>query len=487
MKVFLGVDVGTSSTKGVAVNINGEVLSTAVRQHEVRRQRDGLVEMDGSIWWDEFRSICSELFEESGKNFDAVGVSGMGPCVMLTDKEENPTAPSALYGVDSRALKQIASLEQELGAAAIYEKSNNVLSTQSGGPKLRWFSENLPEAYSKAKRFHMPASFLVSKLTGEYILDHQSASQMVPIYDFAAQEWNLDWAEAIAPGIDLPRLAFAWDKAGEVKASVASEIPGLTMGTPVAVGTIDAWAEGVSVGATRVGDLMLMYGTTLFMVANSDRKIKHPAMWSTTGLSSNQWNLAGGMSTTGALTSWIRKLAGMPSYSQLVQEAEKSGIGANGLLMLPYFQGERTPIQDPDARGTITGLHLKSTRGDLYRAALEATAYGIRHNVATYIAAGLKPKRVIGVGGGTQSKLWPQIVSDVIGLPQVIKEKRIGAAYGDAFIAAKLLDPGLSIDSWNPTQVELLPTHNCVYEENYSLYLKLYEATVDIQHALAKR
>ncbi|NLE97699.1 MAG: sugar kinase [Propionibacterium sp.] len=483
--IFLGVDIGTSSSKGVAVDGDGNLLATAVREHRVDRPAPGIVEMDGSVWWDEFCSLSRELLEHAPGGFAAVSVSGMGPCVQLTDADNHPTTPSALYGVDTRATAQIAALNAELGADAIYERSDSYLSNQSAGPKFRWFAAHRPEAYERSRRFHMPASLIVARLTGEYVLDRQSASQSTPLYDAASQEWARDWAEVVAPGIELPRLAWAGDQAGVVHAAGA-DAAGLREGTPVAVGTIDAWAEGLSVGAVEHGDLMLMYGTTMFFVGNTDHRVQHPSMWGTTGLREGQWNMAGGMATSGAITSWLRELFGNPDFATLVDEAAASRPGARGLLMLPYFEGERTPIQDPFARGTITGLTIGHTRGDLYRAALEATAYGVRHNIETYRDAGVPIDRIVAVGGGTQSALWPQIVSDATGLPQVITEKSVGAAYGDAFLAARLLDPSISIREWNPAREVVEPRAHEAYAVGYGHYRELYEQTKDIQHALAR-
>lgn len=483
--VMLGVDVGTSSTKGVAVDEEGRLLAVAVRQHQVARPSPGIVEMDGAIWWDEFCSIARELAAHAPDGFAAVGVSGMGPCVQLTDADHRPTTPSALYGVDTRATDEIAQLNDELGADTIYERTDSYLSTQSGGPKFRWFARHRPEAYRASSRFHMPASLIVARLTGEYVLDRQSASQSTPLYDAATQEWDRAWADVVAPGIELPRLAWAGDLAGTVH-DAGAEATGIRAGTPVAVGTIDAWAEQLSVGAVEAGDLMLMYGTTMFLVANTDHRVRHPAMWGTSGLVEGQWNVAGGMATSGAITGWLRDLFGSPDFGDLVEEAGRSNPGANGLLMLPYFEGERTPIQDPLARGTITGLTIGHTRGDLYRAALEATAYGVRHNVETYREAGVAIDKIFAIGGGTQSRLWPQIVSDATGLTQLIAEKAVGASYGDAYLAARLLDPSVRIGDWNPVAEVVEPNAHDVYEQGYGLYLDLYRQTKGIQHSLAR-
>lgn len=485
METFLGLDIGTSSTKGVLVTASGTVLAQAVREHTVGRPEAGRVEMEGTLWWDELVSIAAELLSTTDESPRAIGLSGMGPCVLLTDGENRPVAPAALYGVDTRATAQIDELNEQLGADAIFETCDSHLSTQSGGPKLRWFAAHMPEVYASARRFHMPASYLVARLTGEYVLDRQSASQTTPLYDATTQEWHTDWCDVVAPGITLPRLAWAGDVAGTVTPAAAHAVPGLRPGTPVVVGTIDAWAEGLSVGAVSAGDLMLMYGTTLFLIGTTAHRVRHPSMWGTTGLSAREWNLAGGMATSGAITGWLRDLFGTPSYGDLVAEARNSGPGSRGLLMLPYFEGERTPIQDPHARGTVTGLTISHTRGDLYRAALEATAFGVRHNIETFRDAGVEVSRVVAVGGGTRGSLWPQIVSDVTGLPQEVRRVTVGASYGDAFLAARAVGLDVDIAEWNPIETTIESRPHPAYENHYALYRDLYESTRDIQHALA--
>ena len=483
--LVIGVDIGTSSSKGVLVDLDGAVLATAVRQHEPNRPKVGHVEMDASLWWREFREIARELTALAPEPVVAVGVSGMGPCVLVADEASVPLRPAILYGVDTRASREIDLMNAEFGAEAVLERCGSMLSSQAVGPKLAWIAENEPGVWQRARRLYMPASWLVYNLTGEYVLDHQSASQSTPLYDTTALDWHRPWADRVRGGIELPRLAWSGDVAGHVTPE-AADATGLPVGAPVIVGTIDAWSEAVSVDAQNPGDLMLMYGTTLFMVNTSAVRSTHPALWGTVGAYEGTFNFAAGMATSGAITSWLKGLFGDADYPTLLAEAAASPPGANGLLMLPYFAGERTPINDPDARGVIVGLTLDHTRGDLYRAALEATAFGIRHNVEQMRAAGATIERIAAVGGGTQGGLWTQIVSNVTGLDQQIAQTTIGASYGAAYLASRLV-AHTSIGEWNPARqtVRPEPATRALYHSLFASYLELYPQTRDTAHELA--
>lgn len=489
MRCTLGVDIGTSSSKGVLVGVDGTIIASASRAHDVVRPHTGWVEMDGDVWWDEFVSIARELLDAVPEaEVVGVGVSGMGPCILLADEHDRPVRPAILYGVDTRSTAQIERMTTELGVDAITRVGGSTLTSQAGGPKIAWVAEEEPEAWVRARRLFMPASWLARKLTGAYVLDHQSASQVSPLYDIEGEGWYEPWWTQYASGIERPSLRWAGDRAGEVTAAAAS-VTGIPLGTPVITGTIDAWTEAVSVGAHEVGDLMLMYGTTMFLVATGEETLRTPSMWTTAGAFAGTRNLAGGLSTSGALTAWLKGLTGA-DYPALLAEAEGSDPGAKGLLVLPYFAGERTPIQDPDARGVIAGVTLEHTRGDLYRAALEATALGVRHNVETMRAAGADIRRIVAVGGGTQGRLWLQVVSDVTGLVQEVPQTTIGASYGAAFLAATATaDPGETpiITDWNPIAQTIRPDEALrpLYDDLFDRYVRLYEASKDVVHELA--
>lgn len=489
-RAAIGVDVGTSSTKGVLASIDGTLIASTSREHTVDNPRPGHFEHDARIWWQEFVSIVGELLraaEKAGAEIAAVGVSGMGPCVLLTDAAGQPVRPAILYGVDSRAGKQIESINRELGEEAIIHVGATPLTSQAAGPKIRWIREHEPEAYARASRFLMPASYLALQLTGEYVLDHHSASQSWPLYDIEAQRWHDEHWRLIAEGIEQPELKLPSEQAGLVT-SEAAAATGLPEGIPVVAGTIDAWNEAVSAGATGPGDLMLMYGTTMFLITTSDQRAEAEGMWTTRGVEKDTYSLAGGMATSGSITTWIRDLTKGEGYAELTRQAAESGLGARGLLMLPYFAGERTPVQDPDARGLIIGLTLGTTPGDLYRAALEATAFGVRHNIEAMRASGTPIERVVAVGGGTTGGLWTQIVSDVTGMEQVVNSVTLGASFGAAFLAARLVGEP-DIRGWNPPAeiVKPDPEAHAAYSELFEEYLALYPATKTTMHRLAAR
>jgi xylulokinase len=301
-----------------------------------------------------------------------------------------------------------------------------------------------------------------------------------------SEDWAWEWVEQVCPGIELPRLAWAGDVVVEVTPH-APAVTGLPIGTPVTAGTVDAWAEAFSGGVRRPGDLMLMYGSTMFFVQVLREYRTHPKLWTTKGVEPGTTTLAAGMSTSGTLTEWVREITGNPSFEDLVTEAAAVPAGSDGLVMLPYFAGERTPIFDPRARGTITGLTLRHRRGHLFRAAYEGIAFGIRQILA-HLSVSEPIERLVAVGGGTQSSLWLQIVSDVTGRDQVVPAQTMGASYGDALLAAIAVGAADRTGAgWFATAEIVRPDERrrSIYDEIFPVYTQLYPAALNTMHTLA--
>ncbi len=488
--LLLGVDMGTGSTKAVLATLDGTIVATASRQHSMSLPRPGWAEVDAeAVWWQDVVQVCRELVREAaGGHIAGLCVSGVGPCLLLCDADLEPVRPAILYGIDTRAGKEIAELTQRYGAEEILHRGGTPLSTQAVGPKALWVRRNEPDVWARASRWYNSSSFVVARLTGEYVLDQHTASQCDPLYDIRQFAWYREWCEDVMGDMEMPRLAWPHEVVGRVH-SAAADATGLPAGTPVCAGTVDAWAEAFSAGVRKPGDLMAMYGSTMFFVQVLDGLHTHEKLWTTAGVETGSYTFAAGMSTSGSLTSWLRELTGNAPFEQLVLEAAAVPPGADGLVVLPYFAGERTPIFDARARGVVAGLTLRHGRGHLFRAAYEGIACGIRQILEFLDSAAGPALRIAAVGGGTQGGLWTQIVSDVTGREQLLPAQTIGASYGDALLAGigtGLLDPQTD---WTRagSVVTPDPTRRQAYDELYATYTALYPATRDLVHDLADR
>lgn len=486
--VLLGIDIGTGSTKGVITHPDGTVIATADREHGITSPRPGHYEHDAErVWWSDVSDIIAELRREASGPIRAVSVSGLGATTLPADADGEPVRNAISYGIDTRAGDEMAELLERYGQDAIVERSLSRLSHQSIGPKLLWIQRNEPDVWERTHQLLMANSFIVERLTGEYVLDSISASFCIPMFDPRERAWVGEWTDEIAPGLELPRILEPWEVAGTVTAH-AAELTGLREGTPVCAGTIDAFVESASVGVREPGDVMLTYGTTMGIAGILDEPRPSRTLNSTPGVFPGTHIMIGPTATSGALTDWVRNIADGKPYEELLAEAADVTAGADGLVVLPYWAGERTPIWDPDARGVVAGLTVDHTRGHLYRAMLEATAYSCRDIFAALRGDGVQIERVVAVGGGTRGDLWPQIVSDVTGVAQEVSEVTMGACYGDALFAARAADLIDDHDTWARTSDTIEPDGGVAdrYAELHGIYRELYEATKDQVHTLTE-
>jgi len=486
--LFLGVDIGSASTKGVLTTPAGEIVATTVRPHSMSFPRAGWAEVDPvAVWWGDVVSVCRELVGvAAGRTVAGVCVSGVGPCLVLCDAETTPLRPAILYGIDMRATSEITELTERYGPENILSRCGKALSTQAVGPKMLWVQRHEPDVWERAACWYNSSSYIAAQLTGAYVLDHHTASQCDPLYDLRTNDWCPDWAPEVSAGLPLPELVWPSEVVGTVTPAAAA-VTGLPAGTPVAAGTVDAWAEAVSAGVRHEGDLMLMYGSTLFLVKVLRELQVHPTLWTTAGVDPGTYTLAAGMATSGSLLSWLRDVTGGAPYEALVAEAARTPPGADGLLVLPYFAGERTPLFDPDARGVVAGLTLRHNRGHLFRAACEGIAFGVRQILEIIDGDHEQFGRLVAVGGGTQGGFWTQVVSDVCGRDQQLPEATIGASYGDALLAAigtGAVDPATD---WSriARMVTPDPSSREQYDRLYGAFCELYPATRSHMHLLS--
>lgn len=485
----LGIDIGTFETKGVLVALDGSITATATRPHKMLVPRPGWAEHRAEEdWWGDFVHVTKALLAQSGidpKDIRAVAASAIGPCMLPVDAAGKPLMNGVLYGVDTRATAQIASLNAAIGEDVILERCGNALTSQSVGPKILWLKETQPDLFARTAKVLTSTSYLTLKLTGTYAIDHYTAANFSPLYDVNRLVWTDELADFL-PLDRLPQLMWSTDIAGHITAAAAAET-GLAEGTPVTCGTIDAAAEAVSVGVQAPGEMMLMYGSTIFIIQVTAAPVRDARLWYAPWLFPGAHASMAGLATSGTLTHWFRdQLARDSDFATLAAEAAASPKGAKGLICLPYFSGERTPIHDPLAKGAFFGLDLTHTRADLFRAALEGVAMATAHVMDTYREVDAPPNRVLAVGGGTQNRVWMQATSDVARVSQLVCEKTLGASYGDAFLAAVATGAAMpdEIARWNPVARTVTPEPVPAYDRQYPLWRALYVQTKDIAHAL---
>ena len=503
-KYLLGFDAGTSGSKGTITDIEGRVIATAERTHTLISPAPGFAEHDPMIHWEqEFIGITSELLSKAGASSDelaGIGISTVMAGIVFCDENYNPLRNAILYGIDTRCVAQAEELTEKIGKETMLERFGTVHTVDHYGPKILWVRENEPEIFEKTKHITIESGFLTARLTGNNMVSKYSASAGIPMVDPKTGDWSDDFCGLVCDRALLPEIAPSADTlCGTVTAKAAKEF-GLTEGTPVVVGATDAGAEAVSVGVVKPGDMMLMYGSTAFMIALTDFAKNGRRLDEIPYVLKGVNAKTAGMATTGSLTGWIRNVMAKDllnreeageanAYQLLFKEAEGIPVGSDGIVVLPYFQGERMPILDPAAKGVLFGLGLQHTRGHIVHAAFEGIGYGIDQNLALFKESGFDPGTVTAVGGGTKTRLWLQTVSDICGISQKVPEVTVGASYGDALFAGLAVGAIASPDDINNiVKIKYTTEPDAAnfekYREYKEIYRELYERSKDLMHRL---
>jgi xylulokinase len=504
-KCLMGVDIGSYESKAVLATVDGEILAKAAIKHELQFLKPGFVEQDvEKVWWGEFVELTKQLIamaKVSAADVVSLGLSGIYSMVPV-DKQANPLRSGGImYGVDTRSVVEIDEVLGWHGAEKIFKRTGNGLSAQSMGPKILWLKKHEPNVYNKAHSFIPCANFIAARLTGNFNIDHLTAGFFGPCYEPSKLNWADDLCKGIVEPERLPRPRWATESAGTVTAEAAKRT-GLAEGTIVSIGTCDVAAESMSIGVTDPGDMMLMYGSTAWITLLMAKPLMHEQLWATPYIFPDTYCLHGGMATSGSLTRWFRdvvagehvaeELKGGPDAYGIISDAAAKIIpGADGIVVLPYFSGERSPINDADARGIIFGLDISHSKAHLYRAAYEGVGYSINHTLQVMAGAGAKADVMTAVGGGTKNAAWLQAVSDITKVPQRVPAMTMGASYGNCFIAgyaAGIFKSPKEISNWVATArtVEPNAANAPVYEKRMATYLELYRRNADLMHATSK-
>jgi len=481
---FMGIDIGTGSSRGVVTDLAGNILAEHSVGHGISLPHPGWAEQDAeSVWWRDLVALSRALLKDfnlPAASIRGLGISTISPCVLPIDAGGKPLRPGILYGIDTRAGAEIGEIEALVGPDAVFAIGGQHLSSQSCVPKIRWIQKNEGEVWAKTAKILSAAGYLVYRLTGRYTLDIYDAMAYGPLFDLRRCCWVDAVPDLDIPSSLLPELLWSREIAGTVSPE-AAELTGLAVGTAVLTGTADAAAEALSAGLSQVGDLMMMYGSSNFFILKTQDLVPQGTFWASNFLEEGTSVLAGGMSTAGSLFKWLTETFPGRSFEQWEALADECGPGADGLVLLPYFAGERTPINNPYARGVLFGLDLRTRPGAVYRAFQEALGYGIRHIMEALEDSGAQVDRILAIGGVSRSRDLMQVVSDVTGRVQLLPRQKTGAAYGDAFLAAQGLGffpDTAGIRDWVVHEAEVLPRTEAreVYEKGYQKFRGLYAA-----------
>jgi len=490
----MGVDIGTSAVKAVITNAEGKIYGSCSVANDVNFLKPGWVEQNPEIhWWKNFIFAVKGCLKKSRippNQIAGLGISGLSVNLTALDKNGKVIRPAILY-MDTRALKEIEWLKENVGNQTFLEINGNPISHRMLVPKILWFKKHEPENYNKTWKILISSQgYVIYKLCGQITADYYTAD-MVGLFSYRENKWSNKLSELIGIDIDkLPQAFPSYEVVGEISTISAKQV-GLKAGTPVVAGSCDANISTLSSGVVYPGEAMLSYGSVGASYICLDKPKVHPGLFFGHYVKPNSWVSVIAMQCAGAILKWFYRefghiekefseKLGLNPYQILDMEAEKIPPGSNGLIVLPYFMGERSPIMDPNAKGVIFGLNLFHSRAHVYRAFLEAFGYGLSHHLDVLNEIGVKIKRWIAVNGGAKSKIWRQIVSDITGIPQYYTPGHPGAPLGDAFLAAigtKVIRDWSKIKEWVHLKDETLPNmeKHRLYRKLYTIYKRLYE------------
>jgi xylulokinase len=463
---LVGLDVGTTGVKALAISPDGEVVARAERAYPLSTPRPGWAEQDPELWWGASEAALAELGTD---DVAGIGLSGQMHGLVALDAQERVLRPAILWN-DQRTGTECAEIEERVGLERLISLTGNRALTGFTAPKLLWLRRHEPDVYDRIAHVLLPKDSVRLRLTGERAIDVADASGTL-LFDVARRRWSEDVLDAL----EFP--------AGWLPTALESpEVSGRTGdGVPVAAGAGDQAAAALGVGVDRPGRVSVVLGTSGVVFAAlpafaADREARvHAFCHAVPGT----WEAMGVMLSAAGSLQWLADALAIEPGT-LAAEAERWEPGAEGLLFAPYLQGERTPHADPDVRGAFLGLSLRHDRGSLARAVLEGVAYGLRDSLELLRELGVEPVAGRVSGGGARSRLWLEIVASVLGLPLELTAVEEGSAYGAALLGGVAGGVFASAEEAVAACVRVRETVEprddwiAAYEEGYARYGMLY-------------
>lgn len=475
----LGIDIGTTSVKVIVISKDCKIVREISKPHDLISTQPGFAEEDPANWWQSVLAILKELSKEGlGERIASIGVTGMVPTLILVDEDLNAIRFSIQQN-DARSTDEIEELRAVVDEKKYFAETANTLNQQVIFPKYLWLKKHEPENVKKARWIMGSYDFISTKLTGAPHTEINWALESGMWY-VQEKKWDTDIVKTVdMPERILPRVYEPAEVVGATTEALQSET-GLPAGIPVVAGSADHIASSLAVGLSRQGDLLLKFGGAGDIMFVSDTLKMDRRLFLDYHDIPCRYVLNGCMASSGSLVKWYMNLLHETSYDELRRQAEESGVGSQGLITLPYFLGEKTPIFNTKARGIIFGLDLHHNRGDIFRSIMESVVFGFMHHIEVLRESGHEIKRVFISDGGARDPLWRKITADAVGMDVQYITDNPGSSLGAAFIAgvsAGLFQDWDEIDKFlsHAITVKADPENHELYLKYYKLYRKLYE------------
>jgi xylulokinase len=448
--VLIGLDVGTSGVKGIAIDGDGAVLAVAEEPYPLSTPHPGWAEQDPEDWWRASQAVLARLPD------GPIGLSGQMHGLVVLDEADRVLRPAILWN-DQRTGVECAEIEERVGLERLIALTGNRALTGFTAPKLLWLRRHEPDTYAQIRRILLPKDYVRLRLTGEHAIDAADASGTL-LFDVANRRWSTE----VCGALEIP---LEW-------------LPEAHESTAIA-GAGDQAAAALGVGIASPGPVSVVLGTSgvIFTALPSYSPDAQARVHTFCHAVPATWHAMGVMLSAAGSAAWLRHALGA-SYGELDAEAERWQPGAEGVLFAPYLAGERTPYPDPDARGAFIGLSLRHDRGALWRAMLEGVAFGLRDSLELLRERGARPAVGRVSGGGARSELWLRIVASALQLPLERMETDEGSAFGAALLAGvrsgTFADAEQAVTRCVRVRARVEPVWD--YDEAYRRFRSLYPA-----------
>ena len=481
--LFIGIDLGTSSTKLLLSDEKGNILNTVSKDYPLIFPHPGWSEQDPELWW----KACAEGIPELLKGFDASSVAGIGSGgqmhgLVALDKNDNVIRPAILWN-DGRTAEEVVYLNEEIGRKKLSELTANIAFAGFTAPKILWMKKNEPENFARISKIMLPKDYINYRLTGVHCCDYSDASGML-LLDVKNKKWSKEMLDICSiKESQMPALFESYEVVGSLKGDVAGLL-GLPKTVKVVAGAGDNAAAAVGTGTVGEGKCNISIGTSGTVFISSDHFGVDPNnALHAFAHADGGFHLMGCMLSAASCNKWFcEDILGTDDYAALQSAIKPENLGKNHVFFLPYLMGERSPINDTDARGTFVGMTMDTSRADMVQAVLEGVAFAIRDSVEVARSLGIEIKRSKICGGGSKSPLWKSIFANVLGIPLDMVKTEQGPGFGAVMLAmvgcGLYKDVQSAADSLVSTASTVEPDDKLValYEERYGRFKQIYPA-----------